>query len=196
MEEEAAKMDALQKEAKDRGVTDAGIQRRIDRPTIPVNTLQTVDAFLKRTDAILEQAGRRALGMDKPVIDRAIQQQVDTKHLVAEELNVRYDTLRSRLTQASETFAQLKKGIENNEMRWADRKDFITEHDDGKSQYTWEYTNKELEAERQKVLRAKNELVDFVNNELYEGSAKDYDDSGKSNSFEVNLSDDDLIGRI
>lgn len=187
MEEEVSRIDALQKEGEVRAATDAEIQEVIDREDARDHMVQTLDAYL-------EKAARRAFGLDKRAIDKEIQREVDAKHIPAEELNLRYDLLRDSLNQAYETFKQAQKNS-----TWAKgskgTNGYIHTDAEGKpTGFSWEYKDPELEKARQDVLLAKTNLEHFVNDELYEGSEKTYQDSTKGKPFSEHLRDIDIIG--
>lgn len=186
MEEEVAKMDALKQEGEVRAATDAEIQEQLDR-------LDARDHLGATLEAYLEQLARRVFGLDKRAIDTDIQRGVDAKHIAAEELNARYDTLRENLTQAYDAFKQFKKTSS-----WpkdaTGTNGFIRTDTAGNTSFEWTYKDAELEGARQQVLLAKKTLEDFVNEELYEGSDKDYRQSRKAVPFNEQLLDIEMIG--
>lgn len=187
MEEEALRMDALQKEGEVRAATDAEIQQVIDREDARDHLGQTIDAYL-------EKVARRVFGLDKQATDKEIQREVDAKQIPAEELNMRFDLLRNSFNQTYETFKQVQKNSS-----WPRGKKgtngFIHSDAEGNpTGFSWKYKDQDLEKARQDVLQAKSSLEHFVNDELYEGSEKTFQDSTKGRPLSEHLRDIDLIG--
>lgn len=186
IEEEQSRMADLQKEGRVRAATDAEIQHELDRVDARDHLGHTIDMYL-------EKLARRVYGLDKRSVNKEIQRTVDKKHVVAEELNVRLDTLRDNLNQAYATFQEARKnsswpkGVKG-------KNGFVRMDDQGEAaDFSWTYKDPELERARQYVVQAKTELENFVNNELYEDSEKTYRDSQKGRPFSESLRDIDLI---
>lgn len=177
----------LRKEGQVRAATDAEIQKELDRIDARDHLGHTIDMYL-------EKLSRRVFGLDEQAVNKEIQGQVDAKHIVAEELNVRLDTLRDNLNQVYATFQEARKN--SSWPKGAKGQDgFFRMDDQGEpAEFFWKYKDQELEHAREDVVQAKTELENFVNNELYEGSEKTYRDSQKGRPFSEALRDIDLIG--